>query len=364
MGIFASLPRGCYSDDSQLRLATARAIGPDGFDMEAFAKVELPVWLSYGLGGGRSTAAAATNLSKAGTPWFANRFRGWALSGGNGTAMRIQPHAWAAASLSEIDGILLEVIRNSVCTHSHPTGMMGAALHSLALARSMASGLCPAPDEFLEIVEAAARVPEIIRTDTEVGTYWLAAFAREKGSFSEAWSRAVTESRDAIGNAREAAKGDSGAERYGEVVDRLGLRKPQQRGSGILTAVAATALIWGESRPKEAMRLAANTLGTDTDTIATMAGAILGANAEADPPVEVMDASLFRAEAARLAEVSEGKRPPGHDYPDSLHWTAPRGQAHCLSVSDDGGLQVCGLGGPRRSVSQSSLRARNSNGSG
>ena len=79
-GITASLPRGCYSDDSQLRLATGRAIRASGFDVEAFAKVELPVWLSYGLGGGRATGVAAANLARANVPWFANTFKGWANS--------------------------------------------------------------------------------------------------------------------------------------------------------------------------------------------------------------------------------------------------------------------------------------------
>ena len=63
-GVTTSLPKGCYSDDSQLRLATSRAIRADGFDVEAFAKVELPIWLSYALGGGRSTTAAAEHLAK------------------------------------------------------------------------------------------------------------------------------------------------------------------------------------------------------------------------------------------------------------------------------------------------------------
>ena len=82
IGITASIPQGCYSDDSQLRLATGRAIRPSGFDVEAFAKVELPVWLSYGLGGGRSTGAGASNLARPTVPWFANTFKGWANSGG------------------------------------------------------------------------------------------------------------------------------------------------------------------------------------------------------------------------------------------------------------------------------------------
>ena len=88
-GITASLPKGCYSDDSQLRLATSRAIRADGFDVEAFAKVELPIWLSYALGGGRSTTAAAEHLAKTRAPWFANTFKGWTASRGNGAAMRV-----------------------------------------------------------------------------------------------------------------------------------------------------------------------------------------------------------------------------------------------------------------------------------
>lgn len=57
--LIVRMPRGCYSDDSQLRLATGRAIGPDGFDVESFATVELPVWMSYALGAGRASKLAA-----------------------------------------------------------------------------------------------------------------------------------------------------------------------------------------------------------------------------------------------------------------------------------------------------------------
>ena len=55
-GVDADLPAGSYSDDTQLRLATSRAIRGDGrFDVQSFAKVELVVWQAYALGGGRST---------------------------------------------------------------------------------------------------------------------------------------------------------------------------------------------------------------------------------------------------------------------------------------------------------------------
>src|SRR4051812_611552 len=59
-GAIVDMPAGTYSDDTQLRLATSRAIRADGtFDVDAFAKIELPVFLNYSLGAGRGTRTAA-----------------------------------------------------------------------------------------------------------------------------------------------------------------------------------------------------------------------------------------------------------------------------------------------------------------
>ena len=86
-----------------------------------------------------------------------------------------------------------------VCTHSHPIGIPGAVLHSLALARALSSGCCPSPSDLMETVDIAATLPRLIREDTEIGNYWLSAFQREVGSLDEAWSQAVGESKEAIG---------------------------------------------------------------------------------------------------------------------------------------------------------------------
>ena len=162
-GITASLPQGCYSDDSQLRLATGRAIGPSGFDVEAFAKVELPVWLSYGLGGGKSTSAAAVNFSRQAVPWFANTFKGWSNSGGNGAAMRVQPHVWASPALDDARSYLPDVVRNTICTHSHPIGLLGSVIHALTLAQTMATGRQPSVSDVMGAVKTAADLPEIMQ---------------------------------------------------------------------------------------------------------------------------------------------------------------------------------------------------------
>ena len=66
---------GCYSDDTQLRLSTSRAIRGTGyFDVESFAKIELPIWLNYALGAGRGSKAAANNLSLKESTWSLNFF--------------------------------------------------------------------------------------------------------------------------------------------------------------------------------------------------------------------------------------------------------------------------------------------------
>ena len=180
-GVVVTLPRGCYSDDSQLRLATGRAIRSDGFDVEAFANVKLPLWLSYGLGGGKSTSAAAAQLGRKNPTWWSNKFKGWTHSGGNGAAMRIQPHVWAARAPADPECYLPDVVRNSVCTHSHPTGLVGAVFHALCVAHATRVGDLPSPDDLQTAIRAADCLPEIIARDTELG-YWrnrLRAGSRE-----------------------------------------------------------------------------------------------------------------------------------------------------------------------------------------
>ncbi len=335
-GVTVSLPRGCYSDDSQLRLATGRAIRPDGFDVEAFAKIELPIWLSYALGGGKSTTAAAANMAKPRVAWFANHFRGWTNSGGNGAAMRIQPHVWAARSLDDPATFLPDVIRNAICTHSHPSGLMGAVVHAIALANGMTTRRPPSPDSLLESMETVATIPKMVVEDMDVNL-WRSAFENEAGEFDHVWRRAVDECRDAIRAAADAPN-------YAAILDSLNLRDEDSRGSGMLTAVAASGLTWHEKEPAEAMRIAANELGTDTDTIATMAGAILGATSVEEPHIEPLDADLFRSEALRLAQIARGGRPESHAYPDLLRWSAPKTRSDALVKTPDGGLYVHGIG--------------------
>lgn len=125
------LPAGCWSDDTQLRLSVSRAISNHGFDVECFARIELPVWTSYALGAGRASIKAARNMEKGKQPWHVQYFPGWFNAGGNGAAMRIQPHVWSSPGLN--GEYMRDVIIDSVCTHGHPRdNEIGFAVREIA----------------------------------------------------------------------------------------------------------------------------------------------------------------------------------------------------------------------------------------
>ena len=343
-GTDIELPPGCWSDDTQLRMAVSRSLTSRGFDVETFARIELPVWPSYSLGGGRASKAAAKNLGKPRALWYANTFRGWVDAGGNGAAMRVQPHVWASKDL--LDDFLPAVITDSVCTHGHPRAIVGASFHAATLAHCMRYGAVPDPDECHHIAARIGVSISLIETHQSLGSAWVGRWEEATHArFSDGWQMAIGELHQAIDDAKACSGRASHAEvAYMDIVKCLGLSEANQRGSGILTTVAAAAIAAVAYDVHEAVVVAANAVGTDTDTIATMAGALRGACAGADDPPEMpLDSDYLESEARRLAALSRGATVKAHAYPDVLTWTAPRAQADAL-VTSDGRLVVEGLG--------------------
>ena len=302
-GVNVELPAGCWSDDTQLRTAVSRSISNKGFDVDTFARVELPVWPSYALGGGR-----------------------------------------ASPDLEE--SFLLDVITDCICTHSHPRAIIGACFHASTLAHCLRTGSPPALDECWEIANQLADAPSLIKDHQNLSSVWLGLWERSTNEdFQDKWQTTIGELLKAIHHA-QAAINCTGclAEVYKAVCEHLELYAEHQRGSGILTPVAAAALATAAADPYDVIVVAANELRTDTDTIATMAGALLGAcHADKSPPEEPLDVSYLLNDADRLIAISQGTQTASHQYPDILTWTAPQTQADAL-VTDDGQLTVEGLG--------------------
>ncbi|MDE0238444.1 MAG: ADP-ribosylglycohydrolase family protein, partial [bacterium] len=232
------------------------------------------------------------------------------------------------------------------CTHGHPRATVGACFHASTLAHCLRTGSTPTLDECGSIAANLGDAFSHIKGHQSLGGTWVGLWEQESGKqFQETWQDTVVELCDAIDRAAAAADATSSqTDAYQAVSDQLGLADKRQQGSGILTTVAAAALAATASHPHEAMLVAANALGTDTDTIATMAGALLGAcDAAPQPPEEPLDSPYLLSEADRLTAISQGQQVHNHFYPDTLTWIAPQTQADAL-VADNSHLAVEGLG--------------------
>jgi ADP-ribosylglycohydrolase len=351
-GIDVELPEGCYSDDTQLRLAVGRSIRAHGFDPETFAKVELPVWTNYALGGGRASKAAAANIVSQSVPWFANFFSGWPWAGGNGAAMRIQPHIWAASTPASIGPHIRDIVIDSAVTHGHPRALVGAIYHGLTLGYILQYGEIPEPAVWADILKDAHEAYISLAEHPELSGIWLAQWNRETGEdFQLTWDAATVEVDRMLSVGAKYAMSPLGSDQqqkvsFNQLINDLDLREEKSRGSGTKTVVAALAIAKAyAARPADGLRMAARAIGTDTDTIATMAGALLGAQADNSPPTEVLDADYISREADRLARLAcdEANADDGFRYPDLLYWNPPRTQADAVR-SVDGELELLGFG--------------------
>jgi ADP-ribosylglycohydrolase len=348
-GAYVKLPAGCYSDDTQLRLSTSRAIRGNGyFDIESFAKIELPVWLCYSLGGGVGTKAAATNLTGASVTWFSNFYtvkeRSYFDSGGNGAAMRVQPHVWAAKNRRNTRSYLTDVVRNSVCTHGNLHAVLGAALHAIILARTIESGRVQMADDLREALREARLIEEIVLADRELSSFWLPVWEQRTGRSFPAEINEVLEEcgRDLTTLTQHPI---TNGETYRSLVESIGGLDPAFRGSGTKTALIASALCWDyHTRPaNEAITVAANLLGSDTDTIGTLVGAILGAVTDVKPLGPLLDREYIESEAVRLHGISVGAESKSFPYPDLMRWSPPKNQTSAVGMRDSQ-LVVAGLG--------------------
>ncbi len=338
-GVVVPMPGGAWSDDTQLRLATARSIGPDGqFDVECFAKIELPVWLAYSVGAGRGTKAAAANLMRDSSPWFANFYKAERVdyfdSGGNGAAMRIQPHVYASVGVYSVERVLSDVITNAVVTHGHPRGVLGACVHALSLYSALMHGRPVGPDDWSSVLRPLDRVLDVVLADNRLSRMWLPQWeARSGGSLAEALTTHVQEIRALTAHLQRWYASEE-VRPYADLLHGLGAYASERRGSATLTSMLALGLAWQyRDNPWAGLMASANALGSDTDTIATMAGAIMGCFAGRVPPELVQDQEYLDQTSHRLWSIAVAEPSVrAFPYPSLVEWRSPRSP-----------LDICGL---------------------
>lgn len=350
-GATVSLPAGAYSDDTQLRLATSRAIRGNGyFDVESFAKIELTVWQAYALGAGRGSKAAAAALCNRSNNWFSNFFTNYENGGGNGAAMRVQPHVWAASNLADKASYIPDVIRNALCTHGHMRGIAGAVVHAVSLAHVFNTGKPLNPDQWPALANDIRSIPDMISGDNELMTFWVPTWTQKsRQTLEDAVDAVALEWEDASRSAASillSRRPSDYSAIYEEVVKTLNGLNANERGSGLKCALFANVAAWisPQTGAQESIQIVANLLDSDTDTIGTMAGAVIGAAyPDASYLGPVQDHIYIRDEAERLYDISQGRNTYSFSYPDLLYWQPPRTMIDILRIKDNR-LHIDGLG--------------------
>jgi ADP-ribosylglycohydrolase len=350
-GPTVELPAGTYSDDTQLRLAVSRCIRSSGrFDVETFSKIELPVFLVYGLGVGRGTRAAAQALAKRGVRWLTNFYdekqTRYVDGGGNGAAMRIQPHVWAGHE-ARSSLYLRDVVADAICTHGHPRGILGASFHAVLLGQSLRGGEIPEPAKWRGIARYLERLPDLIRRDEDLRERWLPLWEQRTGkTLTEAFKTAIAELESQVQAAAATAFEEQPfMSTYAELARRLGGLSAKTRGAGTTSAVLSLWVAWrAQADPAGTLVAAANLLGSDTDTVVSMAGALIGAVHPERPPGLILDEAYVVDEARRCAALARGEVVEDFPHPDVVDWQAPRTLVDAVGRGPDG-IMLAGLGG-------------------
>lgn len=318
-GYIDKLNSGSYSDDTQLLLSVARSIKQDGFvDQQYFAKKELPDWLLYSRGAGRTIKNAARKIERKSAKWNNNFFTyqvgkstiDYRESGANGAAMRILPIA--LANFGEPDKIKEEIFGNSIITHGHPRAILGAMLYGY----SIDTILRFSPENFNHttfLTELGKDIHQKFSIDflnNPKFKSWETEWDKNaKVAFRTLFKSILDETQEYLRTTYKLIANNSSDF---DALTKLGCYKNETKGSGTSTVIAGIYLTCKYSnKPLKGIEQAVNSIGTDTDSIAAFAGGLIGAlHGQAIIPSKwknVQDLDYIDAISIRLLEISESR---------------------------------------------------------
>ncbi len=318
-GYVDKLKAGSYSDDTQLLLSVARSIKSDGFvDQQYFAKKELPEWLLYSRGAGRTIKNAARKIERKSAKWNKNFFTfkagkttiDYRESGANGAAMRILPIA--LANFGESDKIKEEIFGNSIITHGHPRAILGAMLYGYSIDTILRFN----PENFSS-TSFLTELGKDMQQKFSIGFLTSQKFSNwesewNKGTlkpFRDLFNEIIEETQEYLRVTYKLLMNNTSDF---DALTKLGCYKNETKGSGTSTVIAGIYLTCKYSNePLKGIEQAVNSIGTDTDSIAAFTGGLLGAlHGQSIIPSKwksVQDFDYLDAMSIRLLEISESR---------------------------------------------------------
>jgi ADP-ribosylglycohydrolase/catechol 2,3-dioxygenase-like lactoylglutathione lyase family enzyme len=273
---------GEFSDDTQLLLCSARSLlhGSEWFGHLVFK--EFPAWKLYQRGGGRATKRAVDTWLEGRSPWSLHeddpKLRAYFDAGGNGVAMRILPHAIVGARDDSFRSTAQAILLNGICTHGHPRALLGALAYGFVLWHALRVSGTLAYGQLIELALNDRAEWSLFPEKAGVFSSWREQAQRvHRGSFDQLWSKTESEMSTLLKRILAGIK-DGAISIDSKILGDLGCFDRSMSGSGTICAAAA---IYIASKyapdPQNGIVEAANSKGADTDTLASMAGGLLGA---------------------------------------------------------------------------------------
>lgn len=316
-GYLDRIKSGSYSDDTQLLLSVARAIQQNGdIDNVYFSKTELPSWLKYARGAGRTIKNAAKKIERKSATWNNNFFNfnagkitiDYRESGANGAAMRILPIS--LANHNDFDKIKENIFANSIVTHGHPRAIVGAILYGFAIDVML--------NQKIESFNYQSYLTELGK-DIELKLKpnfinkpqfksWISEWNKnQENVFMSVYNQTVQETLNSL---RDVFKFIRDRKESKDSLTYFGCYAPSTKGSGISTVIGGIYLaIKHYQNPELAILEAVNSIGTDTDSIAAFAGGLIGCLYEKEiipyKWIDVQDSEYLNVIAQNLYEISK-----------------------------------------------------------
>ena len=270
---------GEYSDDTQLIIATMRSILRGKQWSNYFRQIELPAWFNYERGGGGATKRAAKKWISNISPWDEKNnsptdIKKYYLAGGNGVAMRIIPHVFE--NENDVDKIMFQVVLNGMYTHGHPRALIGAMLYACAVRRILLQDKILGYGELIELLldekDIWGKLPEV--NNVEVWKEEAKQYADYE--YDIIWKECVDETINYLKITQNAL--NQGILDIGnETLEQLGGFNSKINGAGNLSATISIYLFSKyASDPVMALYETANLKNSDTDTLASLVGGLVG----------------------------------------------------------------------------------------
>ncbi|GAU07333.1 ADP-ribosylglycohydrolase family protein [Desulfoplanes formicivorans] len=270
---------GEYSDDTQLILCLSRSLLKGEKWFEFYTQVELPFWALYERGGGGATKRAVNSWQDGIEPWSPNRkphdVKRYFDAGGNGVAMRALPHALYLCD-EDFDKVASSIFMDGLTTHGHPRALLGALVYGYALWVSLRKEAKLGYGELIEEIIASEAVWSPIPSQDNFSQKWLVHAQKHLTDYEKLWLSTKKEILKYLVICKsELSKGALSFD--DEALEKLQCFNKQISGAGTVAAIASVYLASRYAAdPINGVIKAASAIGSDTDTIASMVGGLLG----------------------------------------------------------------------------------------